>query len=177
MTLFPAFTASLALLALQPAPPAGANRNEDAEHVVDKLPAPLDGVAVDFSQIENLFRVADVSLFAPDEFRVGDRVVAEETIVWTLEARVRLTGAQIYRLFHNPHPRVSFFKSADDRQVSADARPDGYHLMSDLRWFRLKPAGEDLAAGERMEVWVHLGPPGSRGLLASGATEILLRMD
>jgi hypothetical protein len=176
MTLLPTFTVSLALLTLQPAPPDDAAR-ADAEHVVKDLPAPLDGVAMDLGQIENLFRVTDVCVFAPGEFQVGRRPVAEETIVWTLEARVRLTGAQIHRLFHNPRPRVSFLKAADGQDVSADARPDGYQLVCDLRWFRLRPPGRDLAAGERFEVWVHLGRPGSAGLLANGATTVLLAMD
>jgi hypothetical protein len=145
----------------------------------DRLPAPLDGITTDLSQIENLFRVTEVRLYARDEFRVGEpgRVVAEETIVWTLEAKVSLTGAQIHRLFHNPRPTVLFIKLAEGREVNADARPDGYKLIADLRWFRLRPQGTELAKGETMKVWVHLGKEGSNGIVDSKAAKMALKMD
>ena len=177
MTRFLVLAVLCGVFSLVPPGPADAPRPDS-----HKLPSPLDGITADFGAVENLFRVAEVRLYAPYEFRVGEpeRVVAEETIVWTVEAKVPLTGAQIFRLFHNPPPQVSFFRRADGKDISADARPDGYPLICDLRWFRLRPPGSDLGKGETLKLWVHLGKKdgeGSSGLVANGAVKATLKMD
>jgi hypothetical protein len=160
--------------------PAG--RSDGQRPDSNKLPSPLDSITADFSAVENLFRVAEVRLYAPNEFRVGEpeRIVADETIVWTLEAKVPLTGAQIHRLFHNPRPQVSFFRRANDKDVNVDARADGYQVICDLRWFSMRPSSPDLTKGQSLKVWVHLGKKdgeGSSGLVANGAVKMTLKMD
>lgn len=143
-----------------------------------RLPAPLDNVTCEFGALEKAFRVVGKSFYAADEFMVDGRTVAEETIVWTLEAKDAIKGRAVYQLLHpNPSPnpffRIRFFKIVDGRDVSVDARPQGYYLVRDGRWINPKNS-PDLEQGEKLHVWVHLGKEGSAGLIEQKAIKMVV---
>jgi|GEM_PF-3632863 hypothetical protein len=143
-----------------------------------KLPPPLDAITYHLGNLTEHFKVVECKHYGESEFTAGDRVVAEETIAWTLEARRAMKGDQVFRLLHpNPFPnafaKVRFEKSVDGKAVSADARPNGYSLIRDFRWINLKTA-PDLAAGDKLQVWIHLGKEGNAGLLANKATRMVI---
>ena len=157
---------------------ASAHAEESAEKKELRLPAPLDGIACDFGVLEKHFQVVESKLYAADEFNVGNRVVAEETIVWTLEAKSPLSAKEVYELLHpNPAPspfyKVRFSKTVEGKEVAADAREKGYSLIGDIRWLGPK-TGPDLAKGERLQVWVHLGQEGSAGLIEQKVTRLTI---
>jgi hypothetical protein len=158
------------------------NASAVAEDAADKrelrLPPPLDGVACDFGVLGKHFQVVESKSYAADEFSVGNRVVAEETIVWTLEAKAPLAAKEVYDLLHpNPAPspffKVRFLKTVEGKEVAADARTDGYRLIGDRRWLGPK-TGPDLAKGDRLQVWVHLGKEGSAGLIEQKAARLAI---
>jgi hypothetical protein len=143
-----------------------------------RLPKPLDNITADFGGLEKQFKVAESKHYAAGEFTVDTRSVEEETIVWVLEAKDAVKGKAIFDLLHpNPIPdpflQVRFVKSQDDKDVAADARPRGYRLIREGRWINPKMC-PDLAQGERMQVWVHLGTEGSAGLLENKATKMVI---
>lgn len=154
-----------------------AEKREDKD-ARPKLPAPLDAIAYDLGKLAEHFKVAQCKLYAEGEFKVGERVVAEETVVWTLEAKDTMKGDAVFRLLHpnkfpDPFAKVRFEKSDAGKTVSADARPAGYYLARDARWINLKMA-PDLAAGDKLQVWVHLGQEGSAGLVANRAERMIV---
>jgi hypothetical protein len=153
-----------------------AQAGEDADKKELRLPAPLDAVACDFGVLEKHLHVADAKFYLTGEFTAGNRVVAEETIVWTLEAKEALSAKEVFDLLHpNPAPgpfyKVRFSKTVEGKDVPADARAKGYSLIGDLRWIGPK-TGPDLAKGDKLQVWVHLGNEGSTGLIAQKATRL-----
>lgn len=171
------------LLALMPVTliPGGAliaGQRAEGQAARPKLPAPLDAIAYDLGKLAEHFKVAECKFYAEGEFKVGERVVEEETVVWTLEAKEALKGDAVFRLLHpNKFPdafaKIRFENSDAGKTVSADARPAGYVLIRDPRWINLK-ASPDLAAGDKLQVWVHLGKEGSAGLVANGAAQMVV---
>jgi hypothetical protein len=153
-----------------------AQAGEDAAKKELRLPAPLEAISCDFTVLEKHFDGVETKLYAADEFTVGNRVVAEETIVWTLAAKEPLAAKEVYELLRpNPAPspfyKVRFTKKVEGKEVPADARAKGYSLIGDLRW--LGPTtGPDLAKGDKLQVWVHLGQEGSAGLIEQKATRL-----
>jgi hypothetical protein len=157
-----------------------AQTDENETAALHRLPKPLDAVAYDLGDLEKQFQVVECRLYPADEFTVGGRVVAEETIVWSLEAKEGLKGAEVYDLLQpspvpSPFLKVRFFKTVDGKEVPADARPKGYSLIGDRRWISRK-TGPDLAKGEKLQVWFHLGNEGSAGLIALKATKMVVAM-
>jgi hypothetical protein len=155
---------------------AAARAGEDAEKKELRLPAPLDGIACDFGVLDKHFQVVESNFYAKDEFTAGNRVVAEETIVWTLEAKEPLSAKEVFDLLRpspapSPFYKVRFTKTVDGKEVAADARETGYSLIGDLRWLGPK-TGPDLAKGDKLQVWVHLGKEGSAGLIGQKATRL-----
>jgi hypothetical protein len=143
-----------------------------------RLPAPLDGISCDFRVLEKHFQVVETKLYAADEFSVGNRAVAEETIAWTLEAKAPLAAKEVYNLLHpNPLPspfyKVRFSKLIDGKEIAADAREKGYSLIGDRRWLGSE-TGPGLAKGDKLQVWVHLGQEGSAGLIEQKATKLTI---
>jgi hypothetical protein len=141
-----------------------------------RLPKPLDGVICDLGPLEKHFQIVVSNYYAADEFSVGNRVVAEETIVWTLEAKAPLRASEVYALLHpnaapSPFLHVQFSKTVDGKVRVADARVSGYSLIGDRRWIGPK-TGPDLAKGDRLQVWMHLGKEGSAGLIEQSATRL-----
>ena len=157
---------------------ASAGAGEAANKAGERLPRPLDTVACDLSVLEKHLEVVECKYYAADEFTAGNRVVAEETIVWTLAAKEPLRAREVYDLLHpNSAPRLfykaRFFKTVDGKEVAADARTDGYSLIGDLRWLGPK-TGPDLVKGDKLQVWVHLGSEGSAGLIEHKATKLIV---
>jgi hypothetical protein len=143
---------------------------------VRSLPKPLEAIAYDFGVLEKHFKVVECKFYPADEFTVDGRVVAEATIVWSLEAKDTMKGSEIYDVFHpNPAPspflRIRAFKLMNAKEVSAAARPQGYALIRDGRWISRK-AAPDLAKGEKLSVWVHLGSGGSASLIEQGVVKL-----
>ncbi len=143
-----------------------------------RLPAPLDNVTCDFGRLEKTFNIVESRFYDADEFTVDGRVVAEETIVWTLEAKEAIKGKEVHQLLHpNPSPnpffKVRFFRIADGEEKVADARPQGYSLIRDGRWIDPRK-GPDLDRGDKLHVWVHLGTEGSAGLTEQKAAKMVV---
>jgi hypothetical protein len=152
--------------------------DEDAPKAEPSLPPPLQAITFDLGDLVKPFDVAECKVHAAGEFTSGNRVVEEETIVWTLQAKNALKGDEVFRLLHpspppSPFAQVQFLKVVDGKDASADARVGGYRLIRDLRWINPK-AAPDLAAGDKLQVWVHLGREGSAGLLENKATKMLV---
>ena len=148
------------------------------EPVPATLPPPLQAITFDLGVLAKHFDVAECKVHAAGEFTAGNRVAEEETIVWTLRAKKAMKGDEVFRLLHpNPPPspfaQVQFLKVVEGKDASANARAGGYRLIRDLRWINPK-AAPDLAAGEKLQVWVHLGREGSAGLLENKATKMLV---
>ena len=142
------------------------------------LPPPLNSVSYDLGTLAEHFTLAECNHYPEGKSTSGGRLVDEETLVWTLQAKRAMKGDALFRLLHpNPFPdpfaRVRFQKSVDGKAVSADARTNGYSLIRDIRWINLKTA-PDLAAGDKLQVWIHLGKEGSAGLLESKATRLVV---
>ncbi len=155
-----------------------AQADDEADKRVLHLPSPLDGVACDFGVLGKHFQVVESKFYAADKFSAGNRVVAEETIVWTLEAKAPLAAKEVYDLLHpNPAPspffKIRFFKTVEGKEAAADARADGYRLIGDQRWLGPK-TGPDLAKGDKLQVWVHLGKEGSAGLIEQKSTRLAI---
>src|SRR5436190_22018448 len=68
-----------------------------------KLPPPLDAITYDLGNLVEHFKVVECKHFGEGEFSAGERVVAEETIVWTLEAERAMKGDAVFKLLH-PNP-------------------------------------------------------------------------
>ena len=142
-----------------------------------RLPPPLGDISWSLGMLEKHFQVAECKYYAPDEFTAGGRIVAEETVVWTLEAKEALRASAVFELLHpNPSPnpffKVRFFRSAEDKEVSADAQTS-YALIRDARWIGPK-TGPDLVKGDKLQVWVHLGKKGSTGLIEQRASKMVV---
>ncbi|HEX5104404.1 MAG TPA: hypothetical protein VFV87_11365 [Pirellulaceae bacterium] len=156
----------LGLVALVQAPPL-----EAAEPQQVLLPAPLDAVALDPGPFGEKFDVVKIEHFGPGEFTVPpNRVVAEDSLVFTLRAKVAVDKAAMNSLLANPVPRVRFVKQQDGKSLDADARPQGYRLHHDGRWLSAR-LGPDLKAGESFQVWTHLGKEGAVALKEKGASQ------
>jgi len=145
-----------------------------------RLPEPLERVAYDLGTLAQHFKIVSVKLHLPDSFTVGGRTVAEETIVWSLEAQESIKGADIYKMLHpgtaaSPFPRVRFLKVVDGKEVSADARGMGYSLAREVRFINPK-AAPNLDKGDRMDVWVHLGKEGTAGLIEQQASKMVVTL-
>lgn len=158
---------------------ASAGAGEAANKAGERLPRPLETVAWDLGVLEKHFKVVECKYYAADEFTAGNRVVAEETIVWTLEAKEPLRAKEVFDLLHpspppSPFYKVRFTKTVDGKEVAADAREKGYSLIGDLRWFGPK-TGPDLAKGDKLQVWVHLGKEGSAGVIEQNATRLTVK--
>lgn len=154
-----------------------------------RLPAPFSQLHVDYDQLANLFHLKNIELFGPSEFRTQklDREVAEETLVFTLETKVALTGVQIYRLFHNAPQHVRFVSerplSTAQTTLHLIEVTDEFPLICDLRWRILNPPGPDLPEGATLRIWAHIGQPGSRsgrpgsdGIIAKNPTKVVIEM-
>ena len=170
--------AALALVALVSIGSASAQADRAPEQAEQRLPKPLDGVICDLGPLETHFQIVASKYYAADEFSVGNRVVAEETIVWTLEAKTPLRASDVYALLHpnaapSPFLRVHFSKSVDGKVRVADARVSGYSLIGDRRWIGPK-TGPDLGKGDKLQVWMHLGKEGSAGLIEQSATKLTI---
>src|SRR5687767_11646497 len=63
----------------------------------NRLPKPLNDVASDFGVLEQRFKVVENKYYPAREFTVDGRVVAEETIVWVLEAKEAIKGDEVYQ--------------------------------------------------------------------------------
>jgi hypothetical protein len=155
---------------------AAAQADQAQNTTEQRLPEPLDGVISDLGPLEKHFQIVVSKYYAADEFSVANRVVAEETIGWTLEAKAPLRGSEVYALLHpnaapSPFLRVHFSKTVDGKVQVADARVSGYSLIGDRRWIGPK-TGPDLAKGDRLQVWMHLGKEGSAGLIEQSATKL-----
>lgn len=134
------------------------------------LPAPLDGVVLDPGPLGEKFEVAKVELFGPGEFTVPpNRVVAEDTLVFTLRAKADAGKAEMHKLLATPFPRVRFLKQQDGKSLDADARTRGYTLHHDGRWLAAG-RGPDVKTGESLQVWTHLGKGGADALRAASPT-------
>ena len=152
--------------------------NEQKEKRPPRLPKPLDSIAVDYSFFAKDFKLVNVAYFESGRFETPDprpRVVAEETLVWTLEAVRDVKASNLNKLRSNPFPRVKFRKVQKGKEVNADARTRGYGLFHDGRWLGKK--GPDLRKGKQIRVWTHLGREGTAGLLQSKATKMVFHKD
>jgi hypothetical protein len=143
-----------------------------------RLPEPLEKVVCDFGPLAAHFKVVEAKLHPANSFTVGGRIVAEETIVWTLEAREDLKGVDVYKMLHpgpapSPFLKVRFLRMVDGKDEPADARPKGYLLGREVRWIDPKKAS-DLPKGARMDVWAHLGKEGTAGLIAQQASKLVV---
>ena len=155
-----------------------AQADDATDKARQRLPSPLEGIACDLGVLEKHFQVVESKLYGPDEFTAGNRLVAEETIVFTLEAKAPLPAEEVYDLLRpNPPPspfyKARFFKTIDGKEVAADGREKGYSLIGDLRWLGPK-TGPDLAKGDKLQIWLHLGKEGSAGLIEQRATRLLV---
>lgn len=155
-----------------------ARADEPAGPALPRLPPPLGDISWSLGVLEKHFQVAECKYYAVDEFTAGGRVVAEETVVWTLEAKEALRASAVFELLHpNPSPspffKVRFFRSEEGKEVAADARTDSYALIRDGRWIGPK-TGPDLAKGDKLQVWVHLGKEGSAGLIEQKASKMVV---
>ena len=137
------------------------------------LPPPLDAVALDPGPFGEKFDVVKIEHFGPGEFTVPpNRVVAEDSLVFTLRAKVALSKVEMNSLLANPAPRVRFVKQQDGKSLDADARPQGYGLHHDGRWLSAR-MGSDLKAGDSFQVWTHLGKEGAGAVKEKGASKAI----
>ncbi len=146
-----------------------------AEASDSKLPAPLDAVIVDLGDLDAHFTIADSQLYESRQFKsLGQppRVIAEQVLVWTLEAKAELTGKQAAQLFENPFPVVKFYATASGQDVSVGDRKDGYFLATDRRWIR--GDGPALKDGDRITVYMPLGKTGTTELVNAKATKLVV---
>jgi hypothetical protein len=149
----------------------------DLQHGV-QLPAPLNEVTAEMSYFAERFELVEVSFFESGLFHTPDprpRVVQEETIQWTFEAKRDLEGAELNKLLANPFPFVRFSRVVDGEETIVDAREQGYRLFHDGRWLGKK--GPTLKQGERIRVWMHLGREGSAGLLRNKPAKLSITKD
>ncbi|MDP6443814.1 MAG: hypothetical protein QGG36_14825 [Pirellulaceae bacterium] len=141
----------------------------------EQLPKPLDRIAIDLGSLDSDFEIAKVEYFASGQFSTTDprpRVVAEETLVFTLRAKREISGARMNKLLANPFPRARFVRAENGKPVAADARKSGYGLFHNGRW--LGKAGPPLKRDATVRLWTHLGDAGSAGLHKSKATSVVL---
>ena len=140
-----------------------------------KLPKPLDGVTLDLGLLKKQFQVVETRLYESKEFKsLGNpaREIAEQTLVWKLEAKTDVTGKAAAGLFERPaFPRVRFYSFEENKRKPADAREMGYFLATDRRWIR--GDGEALKKGDRLTVYTPIGKTGAADLVKEGASVVV----
>ncbi len=140
-----------------------------------RLPSPLEEITLDLGLLNDHFELLDYKLHPSGEFKsLGrpQREIREQTLVWTLRAKADISGRQAAQLFERPaFPRVKFYATASGGERSADARDEGYFLVTDRRWIR--GDGPALKAGDRIVVYAPLGKNGAADLKDGGASKVV----
>lgn len=139
-----------------------------------RLPKPLDGVSLDLGLLTAHFQVVESKLYQRGEFKTLEqrpRVIAEQVLVWTIEAKADVSSKTAYELFENPFPRVKFYSQKGDKLNPADAREQGYFLVTDRRW--IGGRGETLKKGGRITVYSPIGDGGVTDLQGNEVSKVV----